>query len=567
MHRWRILQLLCIAVVMAAMISACSSDDDDEDGMMDPGDGNSDTEAPEVVQVFPPDGQMEMTPGEPIMIQFNEPMDPASANGQISMTHGNVLDFYWSGDAILNIDHEGWPDATQVAVTMGTGLADAAGNQLAAPLTLTYWTMANELAVLDHTPAAGAADINRATFIDLLFSDPMIPTTFATGITINDDTKALYSFTVESVDDYRYRLRSDDALAANRLITVNIGTEVQSAHGRYLPEPVEFTFTTGDLLDDTPPTIVSFDPPSGSIMPDDQGSVTIVFSEPINASDFTPRSMNGQFAWLLSQSPGLPEWNMDLTQLTVLLPADLPAGLPLEAVFADYADVNGLVQTDETVWTCSVAGTADPYPVWDGRRWTTEGDWADGVIGNSTPTDSGFESVWYEFNARATAGHWDRAEYRDEYFTLDYYEIQAVVASGVNLIGFAEDDEGNGDFAVFFVNNPLTFAEFPFVAGNSWSTSASVTLPDGIVDVTVVGEVTGQVDLPYDFDDFEIVWTDVWRVELLVDLSSGGTAVSDDQSVFWYAPGVGVVRESYHEENLLDGYWYEYDRWLSIELD
>jgi len=562
------LMLYGITLAAALTVSACTSgggDDNDPTGL-GPGDP-VDTVAPEVILASPSNGQMETDTQSQILVTFNETMDQADPTGQVSMTHGNIVTAQWAGGSTLLIDHDGWPEATQVSVILATGLADEAGNSLAAPLTLTFWTLSSELLVLEQMPAAGATNVNRAAFFDLLFSAPMNQASFATGITIDDDTKVLNPFSVEELDNFRYRLRPDEPLATNSLITVTIGTGVMSDYGSGFAAPYEFSFTTGELLDDTPPTIVAFDPPNGSTMPTDQGFITVEFSESLDTVDFAPSSLNGQLAWLLGLSTGQLEWNMDQTLLTVPLPADLPAGLPLRAAFAGYVDINGNVQTDETVWTCTVAGTPDPYPVWDGRRYLAVGDWEEGVAGSSTPTDFGEEWVWYQFNARSTAGQWEKAEYRDEWVTLDYYEIQTVNAAGVNIVGFAEDDEGNGVFQEFFASRPVTQVELPLVDGNTWSTTASVPTPDGTLGVTMAGEVMGQEDLPYEFDGIEIVWTDVWRVVLTVDLRFGGSSISDEETTFWVAPGVGVVREIYHEDNLEEENWSEYDRWLQIDLD
>jgi len=563
---WKWLVLACGALAFAAIIPACSSTgDDDPDDPMGPGGGDNDTTAPTVIEVWPPDESMEVITESMMNITFSEPMTQSDSAAEISMSHGSVTDAVWFSESDLGIMYQGWPQGTQVSVTVGTGFTDLAGNSLAQPLQLSYWTITDEFQVLEHTPATNAIDVNRGTSIEFLFSAMVVASTLETGVTISDDTKADIPFSVEEGEDgYRFRLRPDDPFAANSEITVTVGTGVQSGQGS-LNEPYVFGFMTGELLDQDPPTIVSFDPPSGSTMPANQSEITIVFSEPINSIDFAPSALNGQLAWLLAQSVGEPQFNMDFTELTVPLPANLPAGLPLMAAFADYEDVNGNVQTLETVWNCTVAGSADPYPVSDGFRWVTEGTWKEGVIGNATPTAEGDEMVWYEFRARGTAGQWERAEFYDQWGTLDYYEILAVDASDVHIVGFAEN-EGAG-FQEYFASSPILFLEFPFAAGNTWSGAASVTLPDGTIDIAGAGEVIGQEDLAFDHDGFEVVWTDVWRVVLDIDLSSGGSAVGADMTTFWFAPGVGVIREIYHEEDLEANEWFEYDRWLQIDLD
>ena len=568
-HSMKWLFLLMIIASVGVLLPACSSDDDPTD----PGGGNGDSTAPKVTAISPGDGQMEVATEGFITITFNEAMNPNTAPGEITLSEGLIFDMTWTDAMNLVVEYQAWTQAANVTVTVGTGLTDEAGNKLAAPVSVSYWTFAETPTVMEFEPGDGAVNVNRAASINLLFSEPMDVVSLETGITISDNTKALHPFTVTVVDDYRYTLDPTEPLAAMELTTVNLSTDVRTQGGDILAEPFSFSFTTSDAIDETPPTIESLDPPSGSTMPIDQTAVTIVFSEPMDTENFSPTMMNGQFAWLISQTLGDIQWNLEGTVLTVPLPANLPPGLPMKVVFAGYADANGVVQPEETVWTSTVAGTADPFPVSDGYRFMTTGTWAEGELGNSAPTASGEESVFFEFADRAGADLWERKEYFDpEYTFLDYYDILEVTAAGVDMVGFAEDEEAAKVLTEFFLSRPLTLVEFPFVGGNTWSGSATVTLPDADIDVTMSGKVVGQEDLPYGaFDgDFDIVWTGVWKVETEVTLKASGILLGTDSSVFWYAPGIGLVREMYHEEQVeppSEAGWFEYDRWLYLNLN
>jgi hypothetical protein len=111
--------------------------------------------------------------------------------------------------------------------------------------------------------------------------------------------------------------------------------------------------------------------------------------------------------------------------------------------------------------------------------------------------------------------------------------------------------------------------ELPLSQGNSWNSSASVFTPDGLLDVTATGEVIGKVDLLHgEINGSEITWSDVWKVQVNFTVTAGGEPLSSEQSTLWYAPGVGVVRDSYREDRVdpEDQGWHEYDRWLVIDL-
>ena len=571
LEKMRMMGVLGCVAILAVMLPACSDDDDP----MDPG-GGGDTTAPQVTGITPADGQMMVDLAGMITVTFNEAMDPASAAGQITLSSGTVNTTAWTNDQTLTVTHSDWAQATNVTVTVGTGLADAAGNNIAAAVAASYWTMAETLTVMDFEPGDGATEINRSASIDLLFSEPMNAASLGTGVTITDLNKAVHPFTVEEVDGYRYELHPVEPLASNTLTTVTLGTGVQTAGGDFLAEAYSFSFTTSDAIDNTPPTIVSFDPPSGSTMPANQTAVTIVFSEPMDTLNFSPSMMNGQFAWLISQVLEDIEWSQDISQLTVPMPRPLPAGLSLQIQFSGYADANGNVQNDMTEWTSTVAGTADNYPVSDGYRFMAMGTWSEGEPGSIEPLYSGDEMIFFEFEERVAANQWNKKEFYDSgYMVLDTYEIQSVTAAGISLVGFAED-EGVGEGKVlteYFLSSPVTWAEFPFVKGNTWSSNATVNLPDGTLSASVTGEVLDMEDLPIPSQtggDFQIVWTDVWKVELNLTISQGSEYSAVEKQVFWYAPGVGVVHETYREDTILpveDAGWSESDRWLYINLD
>jgi len=557
---------LAVILCLGLLLPACSSDDDPTN----PG-GGTDTTAPRVTDVSPPDGMLEVATAGQVVFTFSEAMDPASATGQVTVSQGTVDGLSWTDDMTLAVTYSGWPEGTEVTVTAGVGLKDTAGNPLAGPFSVSMWTMSTTLAVMNFTPADGAVNIDRTASINLLFSDLMDPSSLETGVTISDNTKAVHPFTVENINGYLFYLVPDEPLPATTEITVTLGTGVRTSQGENLAEAVMFSFTTNNVIDTTPPTIVSIDPASGSIMPANQAAITIVFSEPMEVQNFSPTMMSGQFGWLISQTLGSIQWSAGNTVLTVPLPADLPAGLPLQVKFAGYADANGVVQPAETDWTCTVAGTADPYPVSDGYRWTSMGTWSTGPAGSDIPTDGGDYAVYYQFQERAAANQWDLQKFSDpSYTTLDNYMIQTVTGQGVFLTGIAE--EAKAVLMEYFLTNPLTQTEFPLVAGNTWTSSASVTLPDGTVSATMSGEAIGKEDLEIGpaGSGFGVVWTDVWRVEVTLDVFMGGEMTSNQMTTYWIAPGIGVVREFNREDQLLpldQAGWHETDLWLNINLD
>ena len=218
--RWMKMMGLVFAVVLTTALFGCSDDDP-----TNPGDGDDqDTTAPRVDMVSPLDGTLMVQSGQAINIIFNEPMDPASATGQITLSHGTVDDLLWPDDTNLIVLVNGWPEATRVTVTVGTGLKDVAGNALGDPVELTYGTWSDNLFLFGTTPPGGAIDVNRAASIELDFGAPMMGATIETGITISDDTKVLHTFTASSSDQAMWLLNPSDQ---QKVLEANLGPHAQ----------------------------------------------------------------------------------------------------------------------------------------------------------------------------------------------------------------------------------------------------------------------------------------------------------------------------------------------------
>ncbi len=565
---WRLLLILAGVLALAIILPACSDDDP-----TDPGDGGGpDTDAPTVAGISPSNGSTNVSDSESVVITFNEPMDADSDDGAVTLSHGTITTQTWTDDRNLTVAHTDWPEGTRVEVTVGTGFADVAGNNLAAALTVGFWTESSILAFLDSDPASGATNVNRNASVMLLFSQDMNESSLLSGVTIADDTKANYPFSVDEGEEGQYTLNPDDTFVENTIITVTIGTGVQSQQGENLAEEVAFSFTTGADVDTTPPTIVGFDPPSGSTMSPDQGSLRVIFSEAMDTGTFSPSRMNAQLLLTLEAGGGAePLWNAAGTEVTVPLPTGITAGLFLEIGFAGFSDANGVVQPGETIWSSRVAGTGDPFPVADGQHFILEGSLAGGSIGDPDPEWSGEETQYLGYGARATAGQWNLEDYTGpDFATFEEYDIIGVGSGGVSWLGFAEDDGGMG-FDEYLFTAPLVSAEAPLVVGNTWNSAASVTFPEGTADATLAGEVISYGDLVIgEFDGFLIYWSDAWEVETELEASAEGDVFTREERTAWYVPGIGLVREVLYEERLDpedDPGWEESDLWLLLEED
>ena len=559
---WRDILMLAMIVAALCFLPACSSDDGDDP--TDPGEPD-DTTAPEVVGVSPSNGETDVNDDEDLVIQFSEDMDSTSDDGEITLSHGTIQAQTWTNARTLVVTHTDWSEGQQVTVTVGTGLADEAGNTMAAAFTATFFVETSEVRLLDTDPADGATDVNRDASVHLLFSEGMQDDSVENNVTIGDGA-AEFAFDLIEGEEGQYVLDPVDRLPESTLITITVPVTVLADDGTPLAEAGTFSFTTGAEIDETPPTVLSFEPASGSVIPTDQGFVRITFSEPMSTGPFQPSGVNGQFMLLIDAADSEPSWNGEGTVLTVPLPALLPAGTPLEVEFDDFADANGVVQTTAVLWTATVTGSADYFPVADGAQTSFVGNWSRGDLGSTEPLEGGDAIEFLALEARPTAGEWNLWEFEDPDYTVpDEYEVLAVSAAGVDWLGFADEDEAK-DLLENLFSDPLTMVEFPFVLDNTWSSSATLTQGEVVMTASLTGEVVGNADLPlFMIDDLDVYWSDVWEVTTSLAASIGGENFYTEERTAWYAAGIGLVKETLYEERLDpedDPGWEESELWL-----
>lgn len=554
--------LLGAVLLLSVSLIACS--DDDGDSPTDPGGGgDSDTTAPFVVGTDPNDGESDIDLDESVEIVFSEAIDPTTATGQITMTPGTGVTTEWVDDRTLEIDHDPWDEGTEITVTLGTGLADEAGNTLAAPHEFSFFTMSTTaLLLLETTPADGATGINRDAPIVLLFSSRPVLGTVSTNVTISDGTRTDYTFDVSELEGGRVLIDPDETLPADTEITVTVAAGIMGQNGLELATPTVFSFTTSADVDTTPPTVTGAVPANGTTdVSPDQGFLRLTFSEPVNPETVQPTRWNLTFLFLMEVIDASPSWNQDGTEMTVPLPSGLPAGLPIVLRFDGITDLAGNAG-DSYSYEVKVAGDADYVPMVDGSQWAAQEYWAYGDLGNDTPLDSGSAELFYQYAAQAgDVFHFER--YNDAQFTeLLGWESFRRTADAWLWLGFEDTDPAKTDF-----DEPVIAAPLPLAAG-TWSDETTVTIPgEGTFRATLSGTVLPQVDVTVDGgEDGEIFISGCWRVvhELAIQFDQDGDWVDAQAQTdtLWLAPTVGQVRRVSESEDLIENTWDHMETWF-----
>ncbi len=139
--------------------------------------------------------------------------------------------------------------------------------------------------IVGSTPAANSTDAPIGTFVSIRFSEWIDDDTFREGATWTSAAGPVRSFfDYGSLGNSTFTLYTPDPLEYNTEYTVVI-SGVQDKSGNTMAD-VTIVFTTTDVADDTPPTLVSSYPRDGANNVRVDTDIVLTFSEPINRFDF-----------------------------------------------------------------------------------------------------------------------------------------------------------------------------------------------------------------------------------------------------------------------------------------
>ncbi len=548
--RWLFRLSACLVCLIAAM--SCG-----DDGPSEP--NGDDTTPPEVIGHDPSSNDTNINLDEEVRVVFSEAMDPASAQGNVTLSSGNITSLDWLDDRTLSVDHSAWAEGIQVTVTLATGLKDVAGNGLATPYTFSFWTGASALILIATDPADGATNVTRNAPVLMLFSAEMNLTSLGLATTVSDATGAeTFTFDLARGEEGWVVLTPAETFPASTTIRVSITTAAQDTQGRNLSQPASFQFMTGTNEDTTPPEIIAFEPANGSIVDPNTNALRITFSEPIDVNSIRPSAFNAEL-WL--RTLGDPILSQNNTVLTVGLRTPLPAGLPMEITIDEFADRNGVVQSEDYAWAARVAGTADYVPVVDGARLVFDSFLREGELGNPVPTITDEGPAFMQINTQPNGTfHW--AEYTDgTYSTTTEWGVFRKTAADLAWVGFHDESDPGTQDVTF--TTPLPYLRFPIQLG-SWSVTSSAVVGPETFDIDWTGTVVAQQDVPVASGENFLFWKDCWKVVLDLDVSSMGTPFLTRADTLWYAPTVGLVQEFSYEENTNENRWSQVSEYLLL---
>ncbi len=255
---------------------------------------------PTVVSTQPERGE-EHSIDQPIVIVFDQPMDPASTKEAFRIDPPVEGKISVLGRRLIFEPAQPLPRATTFQVTIAETATGLNGRPMAAPFTYRFTTV-GYLEVTSTQPADGAEDVATDTSITVVFNRPVMP---LAGLEAQEKLpqplrlEPAVEGTGEWLNTSIYTFRPAEPLAAATRYTVTIPAGLTDVTGGVLAEDYTWSFTTAA------PTVTSWAPTSSQVAP--TTPVTITFSQPMDPASteaaFSLRQIEdnvlipGTFSW------------------------------------------------------------------------------------------------------------------------------------------------------------------------------------------------------------------------------------------------------------------------------
>lgn len=245
----------------------------------------------------------------PITLYFNQPMDRASVEKNLSSRPGVLTRLVWMDDATLQIQPEApLQPESQVSLSLGAEARSAQGLQMAQPVSLTYQT-AGYLQASQLLPVDGAQEVDPTSAVVAAFNRPVVPlgrdpSAQPPGFSLSSPNDPNPQGRGEWLNTSTYIFYPDPGLVGGETYTARLSLSLTAADGSPLQEeglnPMEWSFTT------SLPRISAFEPAAGGTFIPLDTPISITFNQPMDRlsveSSFQLLSpaggtIEGQFAW------------------------------------------------------------------------------------------------------------------------------------------------------------------------------------------------------------------------------------------------------------------------------
>ena len=257
---------------------------------------------PHVIDVEPFPGE-EVPPDQPVTVTFDQPMDRASVEAAWEVETSASGAFTWSADdrSVGFIPQGGWPRASRLAITLGTGARAANGLALEEAYAFFVQTI-GRLEVGTVIPGPDATGVAADATITVAFNRPVVPLVATDQLAGLPDPLVIEPAVEgrgEWVNTSIYVFTPGKPLAGATTYTVRVPAGLTDVTGAALEEDYVWQFST------LAPEVLSVSPQQGASDVLLDMPVTVTFSQPMDRASTEAafrlttggRPVTGRFAW------------------------------------------------------------------------------------------------------------------------------------------------------------------------------------------------------------------------------------------------------------------------------
>jgi len=250
----------------------------------------TDTAAPHVTSVTPPDGATAVGPNTPIVLTFDRPLNPAtltatslrlsSASASISARVTRSLD-----SRTITLAGR-LPPGAPIELVATSGVTDLAGNRLVdfrSSFTTALAAPAGAPAVVSMRPGNGATGVPASASISLVTSAPVDASTIAGALHAEQNGILISGTTHISANGHSIQFTPDAPFAAGALVQVFLTDAATDIYGSRLDNYyAQFTVAAGEAV--AAPTVVSISPANTSAIDCFNPVIDVRFAAPLDAT-------------------------------------------------------------------------------------------------------------------------------------------------------------------------------------------------------------------------------------------------------------------------------------------
>ncbi|HEX7342719.1 MAG TPA: Ig-like domain-containing protein, partial [bacterium] len=356
------LPALFLAFFLAVLMVGCA---DDSGGIT----GTCDNTPPTVISTVPANDATGVSLNGNITATFSEAMDSLTITAATMTLHQGTTPI--SGTVTYNGVTATFNPASLLTastvytatITSGTtGVKDLAGNAMADDYVWTFTTGTTldvtPPTVISTVPANDATDVSLNGNIIARFSEVMDPLTITTTTMTLQQGATSISGTVTYIGVTAI-FNPASQLTASTVYTATITTGVSDLAGNAMADDYVWTFTTGTILDVTPPSVVSTVPTNGATGVSLNGNITATFSETMDPLTITTATMT------LQQGTTLVSGTVTYAGVTATFnPASqlIASTVYTATITTGVEDLAGNAMADDYVWTFTTGTTGDITP-------------------------------------------------------------------------------------------------------------------------------------------------------------------------------------------------------------